>query len=54
MVLWINHLPCKPGVVGSIPGFFKQMTMFVNGGEIFETIDPDKDIFLPINNTLLI
>ena len=21
MVLWINCLPCKPGVTGSIPGF---------------------------------
>ena len=21
MVLWINHLPCKPGVVGLVHGF---------------------------------
>ena len=21
MVYWINHLPCKPGIAGSIPGF---------------------------------
>ena len=21
VVLWISHLPCKPGVTGSIPGF---------------------------------
>ena len=21
VVSWINHLPCKPGVAGSIPGF---------------------------------